>query len=327
MNRPHVCVIGAGRVGRRHVEALAGLSSSLTVTVVDPSNEALAETRTLFEANRAPGSGHDLALLEDMAQLQETIEIVIVATNADIRARVVETLLKRHRVPFLILEKILFPKKHDYERIGLLLGGQVKAWVNCVLRVKPFHREVRAKIAKEAPECVTVGIETGNRYGLMTNAIHHADYFSFLAGSADFVVDPSSVDPHPIPSKRPGFFELSGALRFSFQNGLQAFVTQLPVEDAARKITVITPHVRCQIDEGTGKAVLEEGRDGLVRICDAPNLRQSEMTGNLVESILTTGQCGLPSYDESARIHLNLLEPIRRFLNTHGGRYRHYPFT
>lgn len=327
MKRPHVCVIGAGRVGKRHVEALAGVSRSLSVSVVDPSAEALAEARALFDRNRRPEIAHDLSLLQDIAQLPKGLDIAIVATNADVRVCVVETLLQRHSIPFLILEKILFPRKSDYERIGILLGGKVTAWVNCVLRIKPFHRELKHKISKDTPETVTVGIETGNRYGLMTNAIHHADYFSYLAGSTDFTVDPSSVDPRPIPSKRSGFLELSGALRFSFRNGLRGFVMQLPLEEAPRKITVVTPHVRCQIDEGTGKARLEEGRDGIVRTCEAPSLRQSEMTGNLVEAILTNGQCPLTPYEESACIHLNLLEPVRKFLNRHGGRYPHYPFT
>jgi len=328
MKLPHICVIGSGNVGKRHVQALAQVPRGLSISIVDPSPAALAETKALFEAGRPSGSAHMLCLFQDIEQLPKgCIDVAIVATTSDIRADIVETLLRRQTVVFLVLEKILFQQKSDYERIGAFLGRDVTAWVNCFHRTLPFHRSLRKKAAKENPATITLAIETGRRYGLMTNAIHHADFMSFLAGSTEFTVDLSSVSPKPIPSKRAGFLELSGALRFSYRNGLQAFVMQLPVDDVPRKMTIITPNWRCRIDEMDGMASIQEGATDSAQLHDAPYLRQSAMTGPLIEEILATGQCGLPTYEESARIHLNLLEPVSKFLTQHGCRHSIYPFT
>ena len=40
--------------------------------------------------------------------------------------------------------------------------------------------------------------------------------------------------------------------------------------------------------------------------------RQSELSHHIVDSLLDTGGCGLPTYEESSEIHLAMLVPFLR---------------
>ena len=55
---------------------------------------------------------------------------------------------------------------------------------------------------------------------------------------------------------------------------------------------------------------------------------QSQLTTKLAEDILSKGTCQLTEYEQSAKIHLQLLEPLLKFLNKHSSKkFNYYPFT
>jgi hypothetical protein len=55
---------------------------------------------------------------------------------------------------------------------------------------------------------------------------------------------------------------------------------------------------------------------------------QSSMTKKLVNNIIESGNCNLPSYEYSKIIHLNFFEPILEYIkNNINPNIDHYPFT
>jgi hypothetical protein len=89
-------------------------------------------------------------------------------------------------------------------------------------------------------------------------------------------------------------------------------------------IQVETPAGPWTINEFEGKA---EGPSG-VSLSGKMEL-QSEMTGRLVESIIETGKCELPSLEESAHIHCIFLDALRIHWNQNcdSSNYTHVPIT
>jgi len=308
-------LVGVGTIGKRHFESILRIKKPLSITVVDSSASALKKARTIPNTNR-----HKLSFVREIPS-SKRIDLAIIATTSAHRASAVKELLsKTKKVRYLLLEKILFDRKEDYSSIGKLLKKHgVKTWVNHPRCLYPFHRSLLQKIHKKP---FLYHIHSGERDGLMTNATHYAYYCAFLAGSTDFKTDTSLLLPKLIKSKRKGYFELYGTLVFRFKNGATGIATSLP-QTAPRTAELVSPAVRVAFDEIKGEAsISEKHKKWLWKKEEAPILFQSDMTGPLVEEILRSGKCGLPDYETSAKVHLKVLEPIRRFLSLSS-----YPFT
>lgn len=314
MKRYSIFLIGAGGIGARHLESLMRAKTPFTITVIDPSQKALANARRVLRSKR-----HCVSFVHEMPKV-ERVDVAIVATTSRHRASAVRELLtKTKRLRYLVLEKVLFDRKKDYFAIGNLLKKHgVKTWVNHPRRLYPFHRTLPRAIGKPFQYHAQLGV----RNGLMTNILHYADYFCFLAGSTDFTTDTSLLSPNIVESKRKGFKELYGTIVLRFREGSLGMVTALP-QEMPLTATVISPRLRAELDESAGGAfVSEKQKRWKWKKVVAPLLLQSEMTGPLVDQILRTGRCDLPDYKTAARVHLQVLEPVRRFLSLYS-----YPFT
>ena len=310
-----IVLIGAGAFGVRHLEGLLRTKTPLSITVIDHSMEALQKAKLI--PNKLH---HRISFKHEIPPLKQ-VDIAIVATTSAHRAIAIRELLsKTKRVRYLVLEKILFGDKKDYALIGNLIKKHgVKTWVNHSRRLFPFHRSLARQIGKKP---FLYHIRSGNRNGLMANATHYADYCSLLAGSTSFQTDTSLLSPKYTKSKRMGFLELYGTLIFRFVNGSIGMATSLP-QTAPLKATLESSSLRVAFDETAGKAFIAKKHERWRwNEKKAPFLLQSEMTGPLIERILHTGKCELPDYATAAKVHLQVLEPVRRFLSLSS-----FPFT
>lgn len=321
--RPTVVLIGAGGFGIRHLEGLLKAKTSLAITVVDASPEARERAKAICDES---GSRHACSFSDTVPHARR-VDVAIVATTSATRADAVRTLLKNAQtVKYLLLEKILFNKKADYAAIDKLLKKRkVRAWVNSPLSQFPFH----GKLGKKVSGAVHCHIVAGERYGLMTNIVHYAHYAAYLAKSAPVSADASLITPKLIEGKRRGSYELFGTLTLRFKNDSALIATALPMEHP-RRTFIASKRLRASIDDTTGTAQLSE-QSGKWKWTErpAPFTRQSDMTGIVVDTLLKRGTCSLPTYAESAKLHLVILEPVRRLLQktkTAKG-LRDFPFT
>ena len=317
-----VYLIGAGALGVHHLEGLLKAHIPLSLTVIDVSPAALDGARAIVSA---VASHHEVSFSTTIPKVQH-VDVAIIATTSSHRAEAVRELLKNvARVDYLMLEKIMFDKRSDYASIGRLLKKRhVRTWVNCTRRMLPFHQSLKKKT--RAP--LWFHVSAGSRYGLMTSVIHYIDYLCYLTGSTDFHTDTSLLVPKLLPSKRAGYHELEGTLVFRFQNGSLGIVTTLS-HSSPLVCTVAAASLRAVIRESEMKALVSEKKGGWKwKEEDVPMTRQSDLTGSLVEKILKTGRCDLTAYEESAKIHLAVLEPIRGYLEKSLGKtFTTYPFT
>tara|TARA_B110000090_G_scaffold184582_1_gene212060 strand:- start:733 stop:1710 length:978 start_codon:yes stop_codon:yes gene_type:complete len=307
-----IALVGGGQLGSRYLQGIVKSYLDVDLYIVDPSNDSLKICHErILEVNPT----YDIDKIKNLSSVDElplTLDLVIVATTANIRWKVVSDLFKFGReVTYAILEKVLFQREIEYSQCEVLLReNNVRAWVNCPRRLMPIYSQLRAVVAGKLNEVVV----TGGAWGLASNTIHFIDIISFISGHDDVsVVACDILNPSESISKRPSFYETFGSItgvcgdvefNFSSEHGLgTSHLIQLETDDSS--ITV---------DEIAGEVSFL--KDGLVSIEKFEMPFQSNLSGGLAESILLHGKCGLTPFTVSTKLHLPFIRCINNTFKT-----------
>jgi len=215
----NIFIIGAGQLGSRHLQALKNSNNSLNVFIIDPSSESLNIANERYES--MPGIDNNTVSysksLNDI-NCNNKIDIVIIATAANVRANVTRDLLDKFEVKTIVFEKILFQKREDYNLISELLKSKnINSYVNCPMRMMSFYKEIQSSF-KGTKFTYMV---SGSQYGLVTNLIHYIDHMAFLNQSINYTCNANFLENNIFESKRKGFYELNGTFNVYFKNGTQ----------------------------------------------------------------------------------------------------------
>ena len=133
--------------------------------------------------------------------------------------------------------------------------------------------------------------------GLACNAIHFIDFVSRWNRSKLISVDTTGLLGNWRPAKREKFFEVYGQLRMYFEDGSKLQLISVPNDSNHRGRITVKDDV-WEIFESKGTAYSKSGQ-----IIIEANLFQSQLTGPLVETILLSAPCDLPSLSESVVQH------------------------
>ncbi|WP_031571387.1 Gfo/Idh/MocA family oxidoreductase [Rheinheimera texasensis] len=302
-----ILLVGAGELGSRHLQSLACLAGS-QIDVIEPSEAAcqIAKTR--------------LAQVEVLAKvsfyssdntLKLNYDLAIIATSAAIRFEVTKQLLHKTKLDYLILEKVLFQRpEHYHELKHLLEEHQVSAYVNCPRRLFPLYQHLKT-LARGGPVSMHV---TGNNWGLACNSIHFIDLVSYLTDKKLEAVDSTQLQSC-FASKRPGFLEVSGQLTAHFQSGstLQLQCSADELNPALVTIDLVSAAGHWQIDESKGRVKCRQS--GVILLDGLPTLFQSQLTASVVQTLQQQGACSLTPYNESADLHLPLIQSLLLYFN------------
>ena len=313
----NVSIIGSGQIGSRHLQALAHLKESVRIQLVDPSQNSLdvacQRFHSVYQGDKKKITLETFNTIKDISELQD---VVIVATDATVRSNVIKDLVQRKKIQAMICEKLLFQTENEYHEIyALLKAKNIPTWVNCLLRATEFFRNLKTLLNKD--EVIKMKVE-GADWGLACNGIHFLDLFSFFTECGDFEFTHVSFDQVITDFKRPESKEFIGEmagknsgdhqLTMSCKEGdtdsknLRGFKT-VYIENGTRHhcITVYPNRV-------THRALTKKGETEVTKLLPL----QSQITHHLVEDIVSSGSCGLPTYSESMTLHLSL---IREFIS------------
>ena len=105
-----VAVIGLGKIGCRHLEALFKSIFPIELYGIDPQKSSIDIARKSIEDLPANKYVKSVSITKELKQLPEALDLVVIATNSDIRLKVLSELLDHSEVNFIILEKILFQR-------------------------------------------------------------------------------------------------------------------------------------------------------------------------------------------------------------------------
>lgn len=310
-----VGIIGAGQLGSRHLQALAGVAEPLSIYVSDINSKSLVTAKARFEeVNKNPEHiVHYVPLIEAFPAY---LDVVIIATNSLIRKAVTKELLAAREVKHLILEKFLFPRLSDYDEVSGLLEEhtQLKAWVNCPRRTFDVYKEIINEVNGNGPVNFSV---TGSAWGLGCNSVHFVDLFSRLTGEAAVHLIGESIDDEYLPSKRNGYVEFSGSIYLGTSNGDRMEVVSFKTGSHPIIVKISTP-TACWIINETAKECRKASVSTGWEFHTTPVIfpMQSQAGTVIVNDLFEKNDCDLTSYEVSQQLHRCLLDTFLNKFNS-----------
>lgn len=295
-----VLIIGAGQLGSRHLQGLVKYLGQLNIFVLDPS---IGSLKIAKEREKEITHRHNITYTQDWGVLPTFFDVVIVATNANIRELVINQLLGNHKIRFMILEKVLFQDLQAYQRVHeLLIKHDVTAYVNHPRRMFESYKNIKVKLGTSSQSVYSV---VGGNWGLGCNALHFLDLFVYLSGKKLRAINVDSIDDDLPESSRKGFTEFTGTVSGHLQDESFFSITSLRGVLSPITVTILNNEQRFLIQEGGTPQIFELDKKILFSCKnDAFKVHyQSELTTNIVLELLDNDSCPLPSYEEARHTH------------------------
>jgi hypothetical protein len=320
----YILLIGVGKLGSRHLQALAKIGIDSQIYVVDPSYDSrdIAISR-LHEIPENSNVKHVEFLTSILDLKIEKIDVAIISTSSEHRFEALYSLLNQIKVSYLILEKFLFQKASQYlEAKELLLKHVVKTWVNCPRRMWPIYQHLKKDLENSQIREFTI---IGSDWSLATSSIHMLDLIAFLTGCSEYELLVLDLGKEFVPAyssvtgaRETKFIEFYGAIRGKFFNGTNFTLNCLNDVQIPFQIDIIADDKNIHIFEEYGKLVVVKiDKEGSFTNFEHSFFYpyQSDLTQLVVEDLINHGECFLTNFDESVSLHLPLLHQFQNYLS------------
>jgi len=304
----NIALIGAGNLGSRHLQALALLEDKFRIEVVDPNEYSISVARSRYlEVGR---NEKNIRYMSTVDELSKDITIAIIATSSFPRKRVIEELISKKNVRYLILEKVVFQIPEYFVEVGALLSKRkIKTWINCPRRIFRFYKSLQKEL--EGSNSINM-IADGGEWGFASSSIHMLDLYGFLTKSDSYkIIELTNFEM--FDSKRDGYSEITGRLCLSCKKG-NLIINSVRGSHKPLSIYITSDKKSCLIDEYRKKAwVTDIGNEVKEENFDLQY--QSVLTNKIVHEIMETGSCSLTTFEESAQYHILLLNAFLKEIN------------
>jgi hypothetical protein len=313
----NIALIGCGNIGRRHLQGMLASAHQLNIIIVEPI-ESLWNNALQAIDEMGGKQNHDINFVNAINQLPENIAIAIVATNADVRKKVVIDLLNHCTPKYLILEKVLFQAEADFVEIGkLLYQKDVPTFVNCTRRYYSHYKQI--KKAFSASMFLEMKV-TGSNWGLACNTIHLLDLFNFMNEYVKYNFEIDAIEKQIHVSKREGFIELTGTIKTNEKDLFQFSATSNNSVGEPLIVNLKSEHFEVTINETAGTIesrevqLTENSTEKTQLNFDYNALPLSKASYLFIDDLLNTGTCNLTNYFTSSQLHLCLIKAYMQHL-------------
>lgn len=304
-----ILISGTGQLGSRYLQGIALYKEPIEIWLEDPSEHSIQVSLDRWVAVAKEDCPHQIKVLGVGAKTNETFDLAIVSTNADVRPFVTSSIARRHDVRYWILEKVLAQSVAGINEILKSVGGR-PAWVNTPMHLWSLYANLRDIQKKQSP--ITAVID--NFEGLACSSIHFIDYIARCNGSQVVSIDTRRLQPEWVKAKRAGFMEVNGELKVDFSDGSTLCLTGDRDAPYYHNAKIACNGEVWEVNLQEGLATSDAGRQVKGRA-----EFQSELTASILESIFTSGTCGLPTLLESANQHEKLLSALLGHYNSWKG--------
>lgn len=310
----HTAIIGAGQLGSRHLQGLLKSKNIFTVHMVDPSEESLK----LSEGRAAEiEHEHPVYFHSDVSNLPEKLEFVVIATNADVRFKVLEKLVNHCQVSTLILEKVLFQKKSDFQKaLELIEENGINCYVNHPRRMQQIYQDLRKVLSDDNNESYDVDMY-GTNWGLGCNGLHLSDVIEFVLDDKINSYYTQEIDLEVVESKRNGFYDFTGTIVGKTEKGHNFRITSKKSENghiSAVSATFNSSLKRVWLSEGGGMPAytieIMNNSAERVSVNGEPFKFQSDLTGVLLDTSFEGKELPLTTYKDAMNNHLNFISAL-----------------
>jgi predicted dehydrogenase len=309
-----IALIGAGQLGSRHLQGLAKSGISISIEVVEPFEGSRNTAKQRFEEIPSNDKIEKINFYESISQLSDELDLVIIATNADVRYAVVKELLENKKVNNLVLEKVLFQRVQEYYKIEELLNNtETKCWVNHPRRMFPLYKNLKKELSNINQIHFSV---SAGAWGLGCNGLHFLDCFEYLSDNQNIELDTKYLNKKLYDTKRAGFKEINGMITGRIDNHTFS-INCFEEEVSPLQFNITSNELNIIIDEANGWYRISKKENSWKQeiIEEKIIYFQSELTNIVVEDIFN-GNCFLPTYKEAMNLHIKYLEVLISHINS-----------
>ena len=105
----NILLIGAGQLGSRHLQGLMKCRLPVRIEVIEPSEKNRNTAIERAGRRKVQAIKPNLIFRKSLDEVScREADLVIIATNSDVRAEIVTELTDRVKVRYLILEKVVY---------------------------------------------------------------------------------------------------------------------------------------------------------------------------------------------------------------------------
>jgi hypothetical protein len=210
MNESTILLVGVGGIGYRHFQSLTEIKVRTKLILVDINQDALNKAKEYYET--ISNDNITIEYSKTIESIPKNIDLAIIASSSLVRRDIIEGVLQKATVKYMVLEKFLFPKKEDYTAVGTLLKKHnINTYVNCPRRMNPGFAELKERLHEKTHIDVFV---TGSNWGLSCNVIHAIDIIDYIIDAGDEILSCTGelLDEKIIESKRKNYVEFTGKI-------------------------------------------------------------------------------------------------------------------
>jgi myo-inositol 2-dehydrogenase / D-chiro-inositol 1-dehydrogenase len=213
-----VCVIGVGRMGRRHVAAARRAGFEIA-GILDQSPEALAVALTECGVEQNIAFGDARRMLATACP-----DAVVISTTAPSHCEFVCTSAEAG-VRYILCEKPMASSLEECDRmIAASRAAGARLAINHQMRFMEQYADIKALI--ETPEFggLRSMVVTASNFGLAMNGSHYFEAFRYLGGEPVKEIS-CWFDPNNVPNPRgPQYLDRSGQLRAVSASGARLII-------------------------------------------------------------------------------------------------------
>ena len=306
----NIVIVGVGALGKRHLSSIMNSEMEKNIYCVDINENAL-DTIPAYAENR-------ISLVKRIVDLPKIeFDFALFSMSSKGRREMYDELVNHTKINNILFEKVLFQRVDDYRHVlEDLEKRRIKAWVNCSRRQMESYQNLRKRV--EGSSYMEIQI-SGGEWGMACNTIHMLDMITFVSGDKNIKIDRTYFFPFIADSKRAGYKEVYGIISGGGKNIKSFSISCIPDCRIPRKIEITTENGRFNVREDLGKLFYTDAdHEYQEKTEDFEIPYQSQMTQFVMEDIIKTGTCKLTSFEESAFLHLMLLDPLINFFEENG---------
>ncbi len=299
-----ILIVGFGNIGKYHFQSILDSNKAYDVTILDRSKVALKNANDTFDCSNRKIKFN---LMNTTGKLNAHYHLCIIAVPSENRLRIFKQILKKSKIRNFILEKFLFQKISHYKEADILIKkNKLNVWVNCWRRSFQLYKNIKVDLNNKEKYNIEL---KGDEWGLACNSIHFLDLFCWINNYKKLSLNCSKIDNKIWSAKRKGYIEFYGVLMGRECNN-KISLSCTSGQKKRLKIKLVNNKKTILINELKGIARIKTKR-GTKKI-EFTSPKVSTLTHMIIQNILKNKKCYLPTYKESAELHIIMLKAFLR---------------
>lgn len=199
-----ILIVGLGGMGEAHLNSILKLKN-YQIEIYEKNLKRLNFIKNKYNSSNIKFS--------NCLPKNKKYYLSIISTNPKERYRITQTLLRENKLSYILLEKFVFSKSNQYEKIFKYINQKkIKAYVNTWADFVINHLKLKLKDEKIF---MNISIHSGR---MLTNLIHFLSLFSLLKNDFNLKLD-NKKNIKFFRSKNILYHEMSGKVLFKSSDG------------------------------------------------------------------------------------------------------------